>query len=287
MSHQILRRLAIMTSAMFISAAALAADPTIQQVYDTASSGHLDRAQQMMDQVLHDHPASGKAHFVDAELLARQGNLSGAKNELASAEHLEPGLPFAKPAAVQELKSLLIAGSSRRSTNNTNSTSFAPSVSASDAAHGGFSWNIILLVLAAVALFAYFINRRGRTVMQPVASNPSYGGGYSGYSAGTPAYGSGPMMPSGGGMGSGILGSLATGAAVGAGVVAGETLMHRVLDGSGQSAFSSGGSDWSGISSNPVQNYDMGGNDFGLNDDTSWDDSGSSGDDWNRRVIRT
>lgn len=285
MFRQIFHRLAIVTGAMFISAAALAADPTIQQVYEQANAGHLAQAQQMMTTVLRDHPNSGKAHFVEAELLARQGRLSNAQNELASAERLEPGLPFAKPAAVQELKSLLATGSSRAVSNN---ASFAPTAAAADATHGGFSWNILIVALAAVALFAYFINRRARAVMQPVQSSPSYGGGYSGYSAGTPAYGSGPIAPAGGGIGSGILGSLATGAAVGAGVVAGEALMHRVFDGSSQSGLASTGfgtssaasGDWSSISPDPVQNYDMGGNDFGLNDDSSWDDTGGSGDDW-------
>lgn len=260
---------------------AQAADPTIQQVHEQVSAGHLAQAQQMMEMVLRDHPNSGKAHFVEAELLARQGQLSNAKNELASAERLEPGLPFARPAAVQELKSLLTAGSSHVG----NATFASPAAPA--AIHGGFSWNVIAWVLAAVVLFAYFINRR-RTVVQPASSSPSYGSGYSGYSAGTPAYGNGPIPPFGGGTGSGILGSLATGAAVGAGVVAGEALMHRVLDGNGQSTLASAASgtsvsagNWSGISPDPEQNYDMGGNDFGLNDDASWDDNGSSGDDWN------
>ncbi|HWU98998.1 MAG TPA: tetratricopeptide repeat protein [Oxalicibacterium sp.] len=261
---------------------AQAADPTIQQVYQQASAGHLAQAQQMMEMVLRDHPNSGKAHFVDAELLARQGNLSSAKNELASAERLEPGLPFAKPAAVQELKSLLTARQS-----HVGSASFMPSVTASNTTPGGFSWNIIILVLLGVALFAYFINRRTRPAMQPTSTTPSFGGGYSGYSTGTSAYGSGAMPPSSG-IGSGILGSLATGAAVGAGVVAGEALMHRVLDGNGQPALSSGvagtsatAGDWSRIAPAPEPDYDMGGNDFGLNDDTSWDDNGNAGDDWN------
>jgi len=41
-------------------------DPTVHQIYEAASSGHLDQAQQMMDQVLRDHPESAKAHYVQA-----------------------------------------------------------------------------------------------------------------------------------------------------------------------------------------------------------------------------
>jgi hypothetical protein len=39
-------------------------DPTVHQIYEAASSGHLDQAQQMMDEVLRDHPNSAKAHYV-------------------------------------------------------------------------------------------------------------------------------------------------------------------------------------------------------------------------------
>ena len=86
------------------------------------------------------------------------------------------------------------------------------------------------------------------------------------------------MAPAGG-IGSGLLGSLATGAAVGAGVVAGEALMHRVLDGHrSEDAFVPTQGDLRDISELP---YDMGGNDFGVSDTSSWDDSASGGaDDW-------
>jgi hypothetical protein len=41
-----------------------------------------------------------KAHFVQAELYSRQGKLDFARQALASAEQSAPGLPFAKPEAV-------------------------------------------------------------------------------------------------------------------------------------------------------------------------------------------
>ena len=89
-------------------------------------------------------------------------------------------------------------------------------------------------------------------------------------------------MAPGGGIGSGILGGLATGAAVGAGVVAGEALMHRVLDGhhsDGPIAPAEAGT-WENAQPQPDQ-YDMGGNDFGLSDTSSWDDgSVGGGGDW-------
>jgi predicted aspartyl protease len=105
---------AIVVAASLISAVwsgpstgAADADPTMHQVYEAAQSGHLDQAQKMMAQVLRDHPRSGKAHYVEAELYAKQGNYTAARDELSQAEQLDPGLPFAKPAAVQDLKAKL------------------------------------------------------------------------------------------------------------------------------------------------------------------------------------
>ena len=82
-------------------------DPTVHQIYEAASSGHLDQAQQMMDQVLRDHPNSAKAHYVQSELYAREGRFSLARAELARAEQLQPGLPKESPRSVAELKSEL------------------------------------------------------------------------------------------------------------------------------------------------------------------------------------
>src|SRR5450759_5407336 len=75
------------------------AEPTINQVYQAAQAGRLEQAQVMMQQVLVAHPGSAKAHFVQAELWARQGKLGQARDALASAEKLAPSLPFAKPEA--------------------------------------------------------------------------------------------------------------------------------------------------------------------------------------------
>jgi predicted aspartyl protease len=86
------------------SVAAADADPTIAQIHDAASSGHLDRAQRMMDRVLRDHPESAKAHFVQAELFEREGHLQLARQELDEAERLNPGLSDFKPSSVRELK---------------------------------------------------------------------------------------------------------------------------------------------------------------------------------------
>ena len=93
-----------------MSSPALAqAEPTTKQIYDTAAAGKLPEAQAMVQQVLVAHPTSAKAHFLQAELFSRQGNLPRAREALTEAERLAPGLPFVKPEAVQSLRQQLEA----------------------------------------------------------------------------------------------------------------------------------------------------------------------------------
>jgi hypothetical protein len=67
----------------------------------------------MMDQVLKAHPNSATAHFVEAELLAKQGKFVQAQAELARAEQIAPGLPKVDPKALSKLRTLLVEGRSR------------------------------------------------------------------------------------------------------------------------------------------------------------------------------
>lgn len=247
--------LAIMVA---LSAPAFAADEfSMHEVYQAAQAGRLGEAQAMMDKVLRDHPDSAKAHYVEAELLAKQGKMSAAAAELSKAEQLNPGLPFAKPQSVQELRAV-IAGHG----------------ASAKAEQGGISWGIVLLVLALI-VFIFFVGRamgrRSNPVVYPAGGN--YGNG----PYGQQPYGGAPMGgPAGGGIGSGIMGGLATGAALGAGMVAGEALMHNLTDGgsphnNGMISDANAADSWGTAN-------DMGGNDFGVTDSGSWDDGG--GGDW-------
>lgn len=258
------------------STGALAADASLHQVYEAAQSGDYKTAQGMMDQVLRDHPNSAKAHFVEAELLAKQGLLAKSETELHAAEKLDPALSFAKPAALQELKSLLAAPVH---------PALSSGLGASTSARPSIPWGMILAGVALMAAIVFFLRSRNQANQTYI---PAGANGYGPAPYGnTPTYGPAGPAPMGGapGMGSSILGGLATGAAVGAGVVAGEALMHRVLDGGGNHATSNNafGNDL-GPSGNSLDDaerrYDMGGNDFGVSDASSWDDSASSSDDW-------
>ncbi len=244
---------------------ALAADPSVSQIYEAAKSGHLDQAQQMISQVLRDHPDSSKAHYVQAELYAREGNPGLARSELARAEQLKPGLPDENPRSVEELKSEL--GLIRRADRPLGFTT-APAAPA--APH--FPWGTVLILALVVGVFWMLFRRRNTYVQYPSA----------GMTGGAPgAYGPGGYVGPGGGVGGGgigsnIAGGLAGGLAAGAGIVAGEELAHHFLDG-GQREGTVLPPAGEGASWEP-SNSDMGGNDFGVNDPGSWDDGSSGGD---------
>jgi hypothetical protein len=271
-----MRKLVLAAAALGISATfalgspgfAQAADPTMHQIHEAAAAGHLDQAQQMITQVLADHPTSAKAHYVQAELYAKEGKTGLARSELGTAERLNPGLTEFDSYSVQELK--LQLGLGNRSTGPQ-----IVSLPGRSAPH--FPWGGLFIGLIVIGLVMMLLRRRTPYSQYPAAGGPGMGGAPTGY--GPQGYGPAPM---GGGMGSGIAGGLASGLAVGAGVVAGEELAHHFLDGGRRE----GGVIPSADAAEPGSgNSDMGGNDFGANDPGSWDDGGGGlggggGDDW-------
>jgi uncharacterized protein len=252
---------------------ALAADdPGIHEVYEAANNGHLDQARSMMAQVLKDHPDSAKAHYVAAEIDARGGDFGSARSEFQTAEKLAPGLPFAKPYSVQELRGELYSPQAaqppRVITPGAPLQRVQQSFQQPGPMHSGFPWGGIIGI-AFVVWIVWMIFRRF------VGPRPMYGvggvGGPGGYGPGGGYYGGGYPPPAGGG----LLGSLGTGMAVGAGVVAGEEIAHHLLDGNGRVIERDVvQSDDPGAQ----QNSDMGGSDFGVSDNSSWDNGGGGGD---------
>ena len=276
-------QLVLATVAILAMAGAWAADPSLHEVYQAVENGRLTEAQAMMAQVLKDHPNSAKAHYVEAEILAKEGQVDKARDELAFAERAAPGLPFAKPEAVTALKQHLATGG--RQVQRPVAASVAPALAPAHQSGSQFPWSLLFMALILGGAIWFFVRAMNRPRQLPPAGYPAanaYGGNPQPFGGGGMA---GAATP-GGGMGSGILGGLATGAAVGAGMVAGEALMHRVMGGSGdQSAnHSSGQSTDSSPLGNPLaapDSFDAGGNDFGISDGGSWDDSSSGGgDDW-------
>ncbi|AOB33572.1 hypothetical protein AKI39_09575 [Bordetella sp. H567] len=272
----------LLAACLLIGGNAMAADATPDQVYQAAQAGHYREAQAMMDQILRDHPNSAKAHFVEAELLGKQGKLQQAQQELNTALRLDPSQNFARPGAVDELRTLIASGNSG-------------SASQAQGTFGGIPWGLVLGIAGLLIVVSLVMRARRRAAYSQGPGGPyGYGATRTG-----PPYGVPPAGPQGGygypggaapgqgtgGMGSGIMGGLATGAAVGAGVVAGEALMNRVLHGGSAASGNTGNvvdpaaSQDAGAANAQEAGYDMGGKDFGVRDANSWD-----GDDDTRKV---
>ena len=290
------------------------AEPTIKQIYETAQSGKIEQAQTMVQQVLIAHPNSAKAYFVQAELFARQGDASRGRESLVKADKLAPGLPFAKPEAVQALRTQLASKSvpspARESGDRTSgfSTAAGPAQAPQPSS---FPLGLgIALGGAAIALVIFLMRKKPAAVAmsQSAYANPSnssspngssglsgpqtfgmgsgnmapsYGQpGYGQQGNGQPGYGQQPAAP---GMGGRVMGGLATGLAVGAGVLAaqaiGKNLMGNNEHGNHLSDNLGNGSGGGNNGFQPLPgNSDLGGQNFGLNDTSSWDDGGSGGD---------
>jgi hypothetical protein len=252
---------ALLAGSILAMGQSVAAEASMHDVYQAAESGHLREAQAMMQQVLRDHPNSAKAHYVEAELYAKAGQLDYASRELKTAQRLDPTMGFAKPEAVDALEAQLASSAAK---------------SSGSASRSAFPWGYLLLGLGLIVALVLFLRALTQRNAMPAAPAP--------FGAAPPYGGYGPgYAPPGGGMGSGIMGGLVTGAAVGAGMVAGEALASRLMDGQHGSEHPDAtppSSDWDG---NAGTNDNMGGNDFGVDDSSSWGgDSGGDigGGDW-------
>jgi len=290
-------------------------EPTLKQIYAEAQAGRLEQAQVMMQQVLVAHPGSAKAHFVQAELSARQGKMSHAREALATAEKLAPGLPFAKPEAVQALRTQLAAKSSPPANNAPSSrapaTAAPVAYSSPVSSSSSFPWGLALALGGGAIAIAIFLMRKKPTPeFMPQAAYPNPGamqGGLNGQQGfgmgnnmaggamapgyGQPAYGQpgygqpGYGQPAGSGIGGRVMGGLATGLAVGAGVMAAQAIGKSLMGNDApahqpDSAANNGYEPFAG-------NNDLGGQNFGVNDSGSWDDGGAlassdggGGGDW-------
>jgi hypothetical protein len=257
---------ALFITISFTAPAFSAEDASMHQVYLSAEAGKFNEAQSMMDKVLHDHPNSAKAHYVEAELLAKQGRYTGAQDELNIAERLQPSLSFTKPQALEKLKAQIAQAHpvNQLVTNHNNQL----------ANSNGTPWGMILLMVCLISfiyLAAKWMSSRNPTVI-PANNYPNNTNQQPNVNLGAQ-----PMTTqNSGGLGSTIMTGLATGAAVGAGMVAGEALMHHFTDGDHNNS----GLINTAQANNEIVNLDdMGGNDFGIIENSSWDDNSGS-DDW-------
>ncbi|HUR88469.1 MAG TPA: tetratricopeptide repeat protein [Ramlibacter sp.] len=278
-------------------------EPTVAQIYQAANSGNLDRADAMVDEVLKSHPNSAKAHYVKAEISARQGKTDAAKQELAKAEQIAPGLPFVKPESAQALRNQLArpataatAAPAQPRTRQMGAPADAPRA----AEQRSFPWGTLAIV-AGIVLIGIAVLRRRNAAVAPAGDGGAYGNtsavpyGQPGYGPGYPPNAGVPpgYPPQQASMGSSIARGVGTGLAMGAGMVAAQEIGHRM--------FGHGDAHAAGLDSNAGNvntpsldqiddgmrhnlNSDMGGAEFGVNDGGGWDggggDIGGGGGDW-------
>jgi len=244
------------------------AEPTIHQVYEAAQAGKLSEAHTMVEEVLKAHPQSAKAHFVNAEILSAQGQITQARSELNVAEQLEPGLPFAKPQAIQTLKDKLGLLGAPKSVSNEHQ--------GASSSNKPFPWTTALLFGGGALLFVFLI--RSAFSRKSTPSNNGLNGGTPPTASSPNNAPMNPSSPQGSGIGSGIASGLATGLAAGVGVAAGEALFNHFTNNNATPP-SAGTHTPPPVDTTAQQqpSSDVGGDDFGINDNASWDDS-SSGD---------
>src|SRR5579872_966580 len=105
-----MKTLKILTSAFIvmiglaINAMAL---PTVHDIWEATQRGDFAAAERMCNQVLQTMPNSAKAHYVYANVLAMEGQMSIAKTQLNIAESLDPSDSFATSSSIQKLRSII------------------------------------------------------------------------------------------------------------------------------------------------------------------------------------
>lgn len=267
-------------------------EPSIDAIYKAAESGKFSEADSMIARVLAAHPASAKAYFVHAELLAKEGKLGAAKTAYAKAEELAPGLPFAKPEAVAGLLQRFDGSAARpASTRGTelpsrNAMSPAPQSQSAESPGLGTPAKTAIVVLLIAA--GFFMFRRISGARTGTGGTGGTGGAtgapitsQTGYAPGSMAQPNNSYPPSAVAAPSGLGSALMTGAAVGLGAVAVEEVVRHFSQRDRPDDLFGRRRDQPAFDNNlgPDTNADMGGSDFGISDAGSWDSGGGGGGD--------
>lgn len=314
-TSRLLSLLACLTLMVFgFAVQAQTREPSVAQIYQTAESGDLARAREMIDQVISMHPNSAKAHYVKAEIAARNRDGTTARTELQKAEELAPGLGFVKPASVAALRSQIdaLAGASAAPAQDARGHETrrmgAPPVQRAQERSSGLGLGLGSLIVPALLVLGLVLLLRRKRAPGPVSayrSGPEDFGRYPAdprypppgptgpYPAGGTGYGGG--YPQREGMGSSIARGLGTGLAFGAGAAAAQEIGRRMFDqhgneipandaGNAHSQLARDAGLGGDAGYDPSLNRDMGGQDFGFQDNGGWDDGGGGfdigGEDW-------
>jgi hypothetical protein len=237
-------RKTIVGVALALAALVAWALPTLEQVENEVRLGHLTTAESMMNEVVTARPGSARAHYVYAEVLARNGKFADAREQARLARQADPQIAFTDPAKFTSFEQLL-AREQRAPTARTGAALPSTAVAAPAASGGvpGWIW-LALIALAAIVLWRGFSRSRAAAA----GAGMSTSAGNATAAAGTVAPGYGPAGPCGPGpyaagtpygASAARSGMLGTGLAAAGGFAAGmlaDELIHRHRDGAGTGA---------------------------------------------------
>ena len=246
-----MKRWLIGASIAFFALAAQAL-PSVPDVEAQLDKGNTAQAESMMREVVAAKPGSARAHYIYAEILAKNAKFADASREAALARQNDPQIRFTKPDQFRSFEQMLEREQQRVRTPAPSSLDrLGPSVAAPQRpvvrpaqsvetqaqapspGLPGWVWPVGLAVLAVLAW--RMLRRPSGGVPMPSAAGPGYAA--AGPYGGSPGYG--PMGGMGGGMASSGGGLMGVGLAAAGGAAAG-MLAERLLERGHESGRSDG-----------------------------------------------
>lgn len=224
--------------------------PSIDEVQAEVQRGNYAQAESAMREVVRARPASARAHYVYAEILAHIGRFDQAAQEAREAQQIAPDLNFTQPEKFRAFEQLLAREQrTGRSLSSMSlpSTAWMPALGAQlpsnrNSSLPGWIWWF------GAAVVALMLSLTVRAVRQSAAMSPRYtGAGY-----GAPAQSPNPGLATGPGYGpmsgppSAGSSMLGTGIAA-AGVFAAGMLADKLLEGGREHGMSGGAASGSGL----------------------------------------
>jgi hypothetical protein len=213
--------------------------PTLQQVESEVQKGNLTSAESMMREVVAAKPGSAKAHYIYAEVLARNGSFAPAAEQARLARAADPQITFTQPEKFRSFEQLLerelqpMAQQARPARQLDSAATPAVAPRSDGAAIPGWVWGAGLAALAFLAWRGFSRSRAvatGSPGAYPAPPGSVAPAPFASPGALSP-YGVGAAMPPGA-----RNGMLGTGLAVAGGVAAGmlaDELLHRRHDAAG------------------------------------------------------
>jgi hypothetical protein len=218
------------TTCRFLAAAVLAiaaasswALPSLQQVEAAVNAGDYAGAETMTREVVAAKPNAPKAHYILAELMAHNRELSQAKEELNKAKELDPAIHFTALEKFNAFQRELDESIGKAAAARVQSLPQAALGSDDEPMSKAARFGVIVLCFLAIIYAVTWIFRRQDPVPNPIVRQPMTSGlSTVGPAGGYASYPQTVVQPS---TGPSVLG---TGLAVAGGMVAGELLTDAI-----------------------------------------------------------